>query len=403
MESLNSGTVDFPPASWSIDQRQTDEFGIIDPYGASYAHRVLMMVPPGTQAWHLARTSYIAPWGLESQEEFVGDEYIVGGRFEVTNISPIQGTTTVVYLRQVEPWPDDFLTTGDLIDHMAFDSAVVSPQDTGKMARYLTIDEALAGEINPDLPIEDPLLDQESRRTAMNQVSPEYVRTGKPSEDDVQNLIENYVEMHGERPSDKQIEKLRKHMGLTTLADQENPLPVIHNAEPAWPETPINQDDPTGSPLDADGETNTVLPGAQATLDDEPEGALPSTDGDAGADGAQSDQDYYPTDEQMNTKPYGGEGAAPSTIAWLDPRFSSEVVKGHDYMDIAAAAKNYLMTSTAVKSFTYAEQQEIIGEQEGTGVVASNLDKLDLEGTHYQQLEAQLAMAEATGEDVIWW
>ena len=60
-----------------------------------------------------------------------------------------------------------------------------------------------------------------------------------------------------------------------------------------------------------------------ADLHDEPEGALPSTDGevddDTGADGAQSDQDYYPSDEQINSKPYGGEGAAPSTIAWLDP------------------------------------------------------------------------------------
>ena len=129
------------------------------------------------------------------------------------------------------------------------------------------------------------------------------------------------------------------------VADQENPIPPTHNAEPSWGSSPISQDDPTGSLLDADGETNTVLPGAQAVLEDEPEGALPSTDGDAGADGAQSDQDYYPTDEQDNTHLYGGEGAAPSTIAWLDPRISNKGVKGNDDMDIAAAAKNYLMTT----------------------------------------------------------
>jgi 2'-5' RNA ligase len=185
------------------------------------------------------------------------------------------------------------------------------------------------------------------------------------------------------------------------VADQENPLPPIHNAEPSWGSSPISQDDPTGSPLDADGETNTVLPGAQAVLDEEPEGALPSTDGEAGADGAQSDQDYYPTDEQDNTHLYGGEGAAPSTIAWLDPRISNKGVKGNDDMDIAAAARNFLMTSTAVKTFTYAEQQEII--LEGEGVTASNLDRLNLTGTHYEALEQQLATAEALGEPVVWW
>ncbi len=71
-------------------------------------------------------------------------------------------------------------------------------------------------------------------------------------------------------------------------------------------------------------------------------------------------------------------------------------------MDIAAAARNYLMTSTAVKTFTYAEQQEIINEGEGS-VTASNLDRLSLEGTHYQQLEEQLARADETGEQVLWW
>jgi hypothetical protein len=71
-------------------------------------------------------------------------------------------------------------------------------------------------------------------------------------------------------------------------------------------------------------------------------------------------------------------------------------------MDIAKAATNYLMTSTAVKDFTYAEQQEIISEGEGT-VTARNLDRLDLSGTHYQQLEAQLAQAEAADDSVFWW
>jgi 2'-5' RNA ligase len=203
-------------------------------------------------------------------------------------------------------------------------------------------------------------------------------------------------------PSDKWEHFALNNALPHVTADQENPIPPTENATPSWTSGPaMSQDDPTGSPMDSDGGVDTVLPGAQAVLDEEPEGALPSTDGDAGADGAQSDQDYYPTDEQDNTHLYGGEGAAPSTIAWLDPSISNEEVKGNDDMDIAAAARNYLMTSTAVKSFTYAEQQEIINE--GEGVTAANLDRLNLEGTHYEQLEEQIARAEAVGEPILWW
>jgi predicted SprT family Zn-dependent metalloprotease len=113
-----------------------------------------------------------------------------------------------------------------------------------------------------------------------------------------------------------------------------------------------------------------------ATLHDEPEGALPSTDG------AEDDE----------TEPGN------PTLSWLMTNKSTEGVD----MDIAKAATNYLMTSTAVKDFTYAEQQEIISEGEGT-VTARNLDRLDLSGTHYQQLEAQLAQAEAADDSVFWW
>ncbi len=583
LTSCQSGSIDLPPASWSANKALTEQFGLDYAQGTKfYEERIIFVTRPGSSSWALGRASNT---GYER-------EHIVGGRFHVVSIKfpPETDNTTVITLQESETWPEDFSTTGDFIEHMAFDSAIASPQDTGKTAkgpsceqcgrrieyrgydwRHLTtvagieadmdhkaiksgtsdhwewlkkqsatdphkgtmiavrppdslcgalaldtpdaesyeqlhvtlayigpdesdeldldtlreivesqarlspyISATLAGHgtfENPEGDVSVVLVDSEELQVArallvsaleragieishlhgftphitltygdpgeletvdsqpflftefiisppsgewehyplnhdlphtaaMKQVSPEYTQTGKPSEEDVQNLIDNYVEMHGERPSDKQIEKLRSHMGFVT-ADQENPIPPTQNAEPSWGATPISQDDPSGSPMDSDGGVDTVLPGAQATLDDEPEGALPSTDGDAGADGAQSDQDYYPTDEQINSKPYGGEGAAPSTIAWLDPSISHEEVKGTDDMDIAAAARNYLMTSTAVKSFTYAEQQEIINE--GEGVTASNLDRLNLDGTHYEQLEEQIARAEATGEPIIWW
>lgn len=509
LTSCQSGSIDLPPASWSANKALTEQFGLDYAQGTKfYEERIIFVTRPGSQSWALGRASNT---GYER-------EHIVGGRFHVVSIKfpPETDNTTVITLQEAEAWPDDFGAKGDLIEHMAFDSAVVSPQDTtGKTSRYLTIDEARAGAINYSLPMtasddhvdphkgtmiavrppdslcgalaldtedaesyeqlhvtlayigpdESDALDLDTLREiveAQARLSP-YISatlaghgTFENPEGDVSVVLVDSEELqvarallvsalaragieishlHGFTPHitltygdpgeletvDSQpflftefiisppsgewehyaLNNDLPHTAAVVVADQENPIPPTENAEPSWGSTPISQDDPSGSPMDSDGGVDTVLPGAQAVLDEEPEGALPSTDGDAGADGAQSDQDYYPTDEQDNTHLYGGEGAAPSTIAWLDPSISNEEVKGNDDMDIAAAARNYLMTSTAVKSFTYAEQQEIINE--GEGVTAANLDRLSLEGTHYEALEQQLATAEALGEPVVWW
>lgn len=42
------------------------------------------------------------------------------------------------------------------------------------------------------------------------QPSPEYVRTGRPSDSDINTLIGNYRAMHGRDPSPKQIARLRR-------------------------------------------------------------------------------------------------------------------------------------------------------------------------------------------------
>jgi 2'-5' RNA ligase len=508
LTSCQSGSIDLPPASWSANKALTEQFGLDYMQGTKkYEERIIFVTRPGSTSWALGRTSNT------SYER----EHIVGGRFHVVSIKfpPETDNTTIITLQETEGWPEDFASTGDMIEHMAFDSAVVSPQDS-KTARYLTIDEARAGAFDYSIPMtaadhvdphkgtmiavrppesvcqelaldtetaEDPeavaqlhvtlayLSPEESADLdldllrqvveAQSQLSP-YIPatlsghgTFENPDGDVSVVLVDSEELHVARallvaaleragievsrehsftphitltygdpgdldPVDKQPFYFTEfiisppsgeweHYELATnislaasvvVADQENPIPPTHNAEPSWGSTPISQDDPTGSPLDSDGEPDSVLPGAQAVLDEEPEGALPSTDGDTGSDGAQSDQDYYPTDEQINSKPYGGEGAAPTTIAWLAPSRSNEVVKGGD-MDIAKAAKDYLMTSEAVKTFSFAEQAEIVNE--GEGVVASNLDRLDLRGTHYEALEAQLARAEAIGEPVYWW
>src|SRR5690606_15727051 len=78
-------------------------------------------------------------------------------------------------------------------------------------------------------------------------------------------------------------------------------------------------------------------------------------------------------------------------LAWLMNGVSK---KGGDDMDIAGAARAFL-NKTALKDFSPAEQRELIEEGEAEGVVASNLDRLDIAGTHYEALEAAYEALEA--------
>jgi hypothetical protein len=63
--------------------------------------------------------------------------------------------------------------------------------------------------------------------------------------------------------------------------------------------------------------------------------------------------------------------------------------------DIAAMARQVLAT----KTFTTAEQQQIITE--GEGVTAGNLDLLDIAGTHYEALDAALASSDPSDDGAL--
>lgn len=79
--------------------------------------------------------------------------------------------------------------------------------------------------------------------------------------------------------------------------------------------------------------------------------------------------------------------------------------KEKDEMDIATAARMHLEATqggasqqkTALKSFTFPEQQQLI--HEGGDVTARNLDELKISGTHYEVLEAALKEQEGNGID----
>lgn len=113
-----------------------------------------------------------------------------------------------------------------------------------------------------------------------------------------------------------------------------------------------------------------------AMLHDEPEAALPSTDGST-----------EEVDDPMS----------PAAIAQRKAMLGDA-----DDLDIAAAANAYL-AKIAVKRFTPLEQMELIEEGEREGVTASNLDRLEIAGTHYEALEDRyryLDQAQSAAEDL---
>jgi hypothetical protein len=108
--------------------------------------------------------------------------------------------------------------------------------------------------------------------------------------------------------------------------------------------------------------------GAEALLHDEPEPALPSTDG-----------------ENEHT------GSIEDIVASFQATAGARGLMsgGQASSDIAAAAKEHL-AKTALRDFSPAERAAMISEGQG-GPGASNLDRLDITGTHYEAIDAMRA------------
>jgi 8-oxo-dGTP pyrophosphatase MutT (NUDIX family) len=156
-----------------------------------------------------------------------------------------------------------------------------------------------------------------------------------------------------------------------------------------------------------------------ATLHDEPEPALPSTDGereaslpsgtpapasDAGTlrhgydDLAEFGEDHPELGTTASIIDQFQRTAGAQSLAGGNPR--------EDQMDIAVAARLHLekavgvgMQKAALKDFSFQEQQQLINEGVH-GITARNLPDLQIDGTHYSALEAALQEKEASGEDV---
>lgn len=177
--------------------------------------------------------------------------------------------------------------------------------------------------------------------------------------------------------------------------------PVVHEP-PSTRYASMNDED---TALWDDGGENLEGAGAVADLHDEPEGALPSTDGGAftnteGLLGDQSDQMHATYDDALSPESesiqtVGSMQDDPSVAAIVaefqrtagakvimtDSRPSSG---GPSDGDIAAAARAHLEGKTAMRAFSPEEQRALINEPGRAG----NADMLDIGDTHYAALDA---------------
>lgn len=155
-----------------------------------------------------------------------------------------------------------------------------------------------------------------------------------------------------------------------------------------------------------------VFAGVETTLHDDPEPALPFTDGEehtasmgdvdltgGSGIGEMGDEDLSPEDPSIMT-----QGSAQDIVAAFQRSAGAKHLMDSgkpgdtSNSDIAGAAEAYLQkTAASATEFSLAEREALINES--PGVQASNTDRLDIAGTHYAELEVQ-AMNEE--DDYLW-
>lgn len=178
---------------------------------------------------------------------------------------------------------------------------------------------------------------------------------------------------------------------------------------PAGPKGPSGPAAPQPGPAHGPGDddNNPLNYGARADLHEEPEGALPSTDGDLEPE----DESFVSTGSVDDIVRQFQATAAAGSLGGGSGGGGVNSIEGQrkENSDIAAAAKAFLETgqmpgaetttlqTVALKDFSPAEQKQIIDE--GANVRAANFDRLDIRGTHYEPLEAALAAAEGNDDE----
>lgn len=147
--------------------------------------------------------------------------------------------------------------------------------------------------------------------------------------------------------------------------------------------------------------------GYYGMLHDEPEGALPSTDGDRD-DLSESTEDHPEThgsiaDTEGSLTPNQFTGSVHDILSQFQATAGARAIengglKDNSSGDIASAAQAHL--KTALKDFDFIEQQELINEGKRDDVRARNFGNLQIEGTHYEALSRALGLDEEDPEDL---
>jgi 8-oxo-dGTP pyrophosphatase MutT (NUDIX family) len=216
-----------------------------------------------------------------------------------------------------------------------------------------------------------------------------------------------------------------KAAGNTKTAATADPLYGLEEASPMSPPQHSRSQNPASTGWATaqdphswdDSEDNATnfgaLPGDGflGSLHDEPEAALPSTDGaeseleDERDDASPSRYDENDAELTPNTT-LASAGSTSDIVARFQATAAASALGGGkdggshhaaqqaNNKEIARAAQEFL-TKRALKDFNFAEQQELINEGARDKTMARNSDVLDIEGTHYNALEAALAAEEA--------
>lgn len=149
-------------------------------------------------------------------------------------------------------------------------------------------------------------------------------------------------------------------------------------------------------------------------LHDEPEGALPSTDG-ADEDGYQPPETQSSiADTESSALPNQFTGSISDIVASFQATAGAKGIMegtsaqqngGEMSFDYTAAARQYLaqgkgLQKSALKDFSFPEQQELINEGKRDDVRARNFNSLQIEGTHYEALNRALGLDNEDAEEL---
>jgi hypothetical protein len=211
----------------------------------------------------------------------------------------------------------------------------------------------------------------------------------------------NVMPKPGGKPAEQAHQQVQQDKAGGEVAQGNNAAGFEHAYADPWGKNGVLEPEPEAAlpeTFGADEDEATVGGVTAAATPTGVEYSVPTDQGQSGGSLAPgTDLKSDPTDLEPENPSFVSTGMAGS-VADILAQFqrtagaqaigSGTATATKDTQDIASAAQAYLQKE-AMAVFTPAQQQELIDE--GKDVQAGNLDRLQIEGTHYEALEAALA------------